>query len=328
MKRVLLLEPESLHGDGVRARLAADLRQQFPDLVVETWADGEELPADYPWHEVVAATCFQLDAELLDRMSGLRLLQSVTTGVEHLPVARLGARGVAVCNAAGTAAPEIAEFVMSRILADAKRLPELAAAQREHRWLVGYGQAVAGAELVLVGFGPIGQRIAALANAFSMKVRVVRRTPAAVPAPGVVEEVGFAGLGELVARARYVVSALPETPETTGLFDAALLAQVADGALVVNVGRGSLIEEPALVAECSSGRLRAALDVVSQEPLPAESELWDVPGLEISAHCSSVPTRALAAVSEMFALNLHRLLAEESLINQVAGPTGATKESL
>ncbi|MFS3129966.1 D-2-hydroxyacid dehydrogenase [Nocardioides sp. Bht2] len=328
MKRVLLLEPESLHAEGVRARFAAQLQQQFPDLVVETWPDGDEPSVDYPWHEVVAATCFQLTDDVADRMTGLRLLQSVTTGVEHLPVAALGERGVAVCNAAGTAAPEIAEFVLARILGDAKRLPELAAAHREHLWLTGYGEALAGAELVLVGFGPIGQRIAALASAFSMTVRVVRRTPAAVPAPGVVEEVGFADLGSLVGRARYVVSALPETPETTGLFDAELLAQVADGALIVNVGRGSLIDEPALVAECASGRLRAALDVVSQEPLPSHSPLWDVPGLEISGHCSSVPTRALAAVSELFAVNLHRLLADEALLNQVAGPSGATKESL
>ncbi|CAM3471619.1 NAD(P)-dependent oxidoreductase [Nocardioides dubius] len=325
--RLALLEPAGLHAPGARERLVARLRERLPDWQIDAWADGEQPPADYPWDEVRAATCFDLDGEQANRMTGLQLLQSVTTGVERLPVAESAARGVAVCNAAGTAAREIAEFVIARVLADAKRLGELAAAQRERRWLAGYGEAAHGAELVLIGFGPICQRIAGLAAGLGMTVRVVRRTPGPRPGDGVVEEVAFAELPRLLGEARYVVSAVPETPETIGLFDAELLARIADGALLVNVGRGSLVDEPALVAECRSGRLRAALDVVAVEPLPADSDLWAVPGLEISGHCASVPTRALAAVGELFLDNVLRLQAGESLRNQIAGPTGDEKES-
>lgn len=326
MRRVALLEPATLHPPGARERLVADLRDRLPGWAIDAWATGEQPPADYPWHEVVAATCFELDADSAARMTELRLLQSVTTGVERLPVAETAARGVAVCNAAGTAAREIAEFALARILADAKRFAKLGAAQRAHRWLAGYGEAVDGAELVLIGFGPICRRVATLAAAFGMTVRVARRTPSAQPGEGVVEEAALTELPRLLAGARYVVAAVPETAGTVRLFDAALLAQVADGALLINVGRGSLIDEPALAVECRSGRLRAALDVVATEPLPADSELWTVPGLEISGHCASVPTRALAAVGELFSDNLIRLLAGDSLRNQIAGPSGDEKE--
>lgn len=285
---------------------------------------GEALTKpDYPWDEVVALACLEFPDVPVDRLPALRYLQSLTTGTERLPVAALAARGVAVCNAAGTAAPEIAEFVLARILADAKNFEQLATAQRERRWHQAYGEGLAGAELVLVGFGAINARVAELAHAFGMRVRVVRqRTTGPVP-PGVQSQHAITELAQVCSRARFIVSALPERPATIGLFHAGVVAALAPGALLINVGRGTVLHEDAVRQACAAGRLRVALDVFAAEPLPPDSPWWTTPGVQVSAHCASVPSRALAQVEQIFLDNLHRLSAGVPLTHQVAGPQPA-----
>ncbi|WGX95535.1 NAD(P)-dependent oxidoreductase [Nocardioides sp. L-11A] len=320
-----MAEDPGLLGPGVRAAQLDRLCRQLPGWQVD---DAEALASDtaYPWPDVRALSCLTLPAVDLRRLSGLRYVQAVSTGVEHLPVAELAAAGVRVCNAAGTAAGEIAEFVLARILADAKRLAQARDAQAERTWRPVYGEGLRGAELLLVGFGAINRAVADLAGAFGMTVRVARRTPAADPLPGVADQRGLGELAGLLAGARYVVCALPDVPGTTHLLDAAMIDALPDGALLVNVGRGSVLDESALAEACASGRIRAALDVATVEPLPPSSPLWSTPGIAISAHCASVPARALARAGDLFATNLCRLRDGVPLINQVAGPTGAVKE--
>ncbi len=306
-----------------RERWVARLGEEFPGWQVDL-AESASTVLDYPWHEVRAMTCLDLPARGVP--ANVALLQAVTTGVEHLPLTQLARSGVHVCNAAGTAAREIAEFVMSRILEDAKRLPVLRAAQAEHRWQPAYGEGLDGSELLLVGFGEINRSVATLARAFGMTVRVVRRDPGREQPEGVVEQRGSADLVHLIGLARYVVCALPQTSATTALIDHAVVDGIRDGALLVNVGRGSALDEEAVRAACASGRIRAALDVFDTEPLPTSSPWWTTPGVSISAHCASVPALAMNGVEDLFIGNLHRLLAGAPLINQVAGPTGPIKE--
>ncbi|WP_244931498.1 NAD(P)-dependent oxidoreductase [Nocardioides sp. W7] len=318
--RLLLAEADGLHRPGARAAQVDRLAREFPDWRIDDDRTVLRDPA-YPWGEVRAMTCLELPSVGLSALTGLRLLQSVTTGVEQLPLDELEAAGVRVCNGAGTAAREIAEFVLARILEDAKRLPDAWQAQAARRWQPTYGEGLRGAELLLVGCGAINRVVAELAAAMGMTVRVARRDVAGDPPAGVVEQRALADLPDLLGRARYIVCALPEVRATTNLLDGAAIAAIADGALLVNVGRGSVLDEVALVRACASGRIRAALDVFETEPLPATSPWWSAPGVRISAHSASVPARALSEVGDLFALNLRRLLDGVPLVNQVAGPT-------
>ncbi|WP_300681904.1 D-2-hydroxyacid dehydrogenase [Nocardioides sp.] len=320
-RRILVTEPLM----GPRRPRSALLRERL-EREFEGWSvDGvEQLTADYRWEEVEALACYAFPPVAVERLSGLRLLQSVSTGVEHLPLEGLRAHGTRICNAAGTSAAEIAEFVLGRILEDAKRFDEIRAAQHEHRWEHLYGESLRGAELVLVGFGALNQRVAELAAVLGMVVRVVRRAPGGDLPPGVVEQCGVDQLPRLAAAVRYLVSAVPQTPETTALIDAAVIDALPAGALLINVGRGNAVDGPALRRACAAGRIRAALDVFETEPLPPESPWWTAPGVRVSAHCSSVPDAALVQVEELLVQNLHRVLAGQAPLHQVAGPDSSS----
>lgn len=322
--RILLAEPVEVVGHRLRAAQRSRLAAELPAWQVDEL--GATTDPTYPWSDVVAMTCLDFPAVDPAALTGLQLLQCIATGVERLPVAELAARGVRVCNGAGTAAREIAEFVLARILEDAKRLPEIRSAQDARRWEPAYGEGLRGAELVLVGFGALNQAVAELAAGLGMSVRVARRTVGPVNPPGVVEQRPLTELPALLSQARYVVCALPETAETVRLLGEHLVATIRDGALLVNVGRGSVLDPHSIAAACASGRIRAALDVFDDEPLPPDDPLWTTPGVRVSPHCASVPARALAEVAELFVDNLHRLRAGTSLINQVAGPAGPIKE--
>ncbi|CAM3148974.1 NAD(P)-dependent oxidoreductase [Prescottella defluvii] len=314
---LLVREPAGPRSAERIARFVAALAAEHPQFRVLTWDRAAD---DGVLESCRVLLTQQLRLEELDAVPHLRFVQSQTTGVDHLPLAELEKRSVRVANAAGTSATEIAEFVLARILEDAKRLPELAAAQQHSRWTPMYGSGLRGAEVLLLGFGAINQEVARLLSVFSASVRVIRRRPSDRPGPGVVAEHSDSDLDDLLSRAGVVVCAVPDGPETRGLLDARRLARLRDGALVVNVGRGSVLDEAALAAECAAGRIRAALDVFTVEPLAEASPLWSTPGIRISAHSASVPARALEGVERLFRTNLTRFLRGEHLVNQVAGP--------
>lgn len=316
---LLVREPVGARSAERIARFAAGLAADHPEFRVLTWERAVE--------DGVLSSCRvlltqQLRPEELDAVPNLRFVQSQTTGVDHLPLAELEKRSVQVSNAAGTAATEIAEFVLARILEDAKRLPELAAAQQRGRWMPMYGSGLRGAEVLLLGYGAINREVARLLSAFSASVRVIRRRPSDRPDPGVVAEHADSDLDALLGRVGVVVCAVPDGPETRDLLDARRLSRLRDGALVVNVGRGTVLDEEALAAECAEGRIRAALDVFAVEPLDGASPLWATSGVRISAHSASVPMLALDQIEGLFRANLTRFLRGDRLVNQVAGPMG------
>lgn len=247
----------------------------------------------------------------------LRWVQAVGSGVGQLATAGLSEGGIRLTNAAGTSAPEIAEFVLARVLEHAKRLPELRATQAAVEWRPLYGRGLAGATIGLVGLGAINAAVARLARAFGMRVVACRRSPGE-PHPDVADLYAPEGLTGMVGECDYVVAAVPETPATIGLFDAEAFAAMASGAFFVNVGRGSAVVDDALLAAIRSGHLGgAALDVFDAEPLPADHPYWREPGVVVSAHCSSVPSASIARVHDLFRDNVARFLAGEPLRNPV-----------
>jgi phosphoglycerate dehydrogenase-like enzyme len=255
------------------------------------------------------------------RAAGVQWIQAMTAGLEKVLVPEIVASDVVVTSSGGGSARPMAEFVMARILEHAKKLPVIAAQQREQRWKAVWSADVAGSTLTMVGLGPIGQRIAQLGKAFDMRVIGVRRRVDAGAGP-CDEVVGPDGLRDAMARADYVVLAPPLTPLTRGLIGEAELAAMKDGALLVNVGRGDLVDEAALLAATAGGRIVAALDVAGTEPLPADSPLWQQDAIRISPHCSAITPSLYDTLIDFVAGNVQRFLDGrplESVVDKESG---------
>lgn len=247
----------------------------------------------------------------------LTWVQSIGTGIGQLVSAGIGDAHVRLTNGTGTAAPEIAEFVLARVFEHRKRLPEIRAAQDRAEWQPIFGRPVAGSTIGLVGLGGINSEVARLARALGLRVLACRRTRGETP-PDVDVLYTNDQVATMVAECDVVVSALPETPETVGLFDRDLFAAMAPGAYFCNVGRGSAVVDEDLRDALRSGHLGgAALDVFNAEPLPADDPYWSCPGVEVSAHCSSIPTTSIGRLHALFRDNLRRYLDGEPLRNEV-----------
>ncbi|OEJ51712.1 D-2-hydroxyacid dehydrogenase [Streptomyces agglomeratus] len=207
-------------------------------------------------------------------------VHTASAGVDHLMCPELIASDTVVTNARGIFDLPIAEYVSGLVIAMAKDLPGTLELQRQRRWRHRETLRVAGSRAVVVGSGPIGREIARLLKALGVVTALVGRTAR----PGVH---GAHELTPLLSRADWVVCAAPLTDATRGMFDAAAFAAMPPSARFINVGRGPLVVEDALVAALRNGRIAgAALDVFGEEPLPPRSPLWDVPSLIVSPHMS------------------------------------------
>ena len=224
---------------------------------------------------------------------------------------------VTVTTASGVHAGPLAEFALFGILAFAKELPRLLAQQRERHWPADQHPVaeLRDRTLLLVGLGAIGTETARLASAFGMHVLAVKRTLDGA-APHVDELHPVGELRALVARADAIVITLPATEETRGLLDATTLAAVKPGAVLVNVGRGAVVDEAALVERLRDGTLAgAALDVFAEEPLPRDSPLWGLDNVIVSPHNAALSEREEDRIVELFVENLRRRLEGEPLRN-------------
>ncbi|MFI1290248.1 D-2-hydroxyacid dehydrogenase [Streptomyces sp. NPDC020792] len=209
-----------------------------------------------------------------------RWVHTASAGVDHLMCPEIAASGTVVTNARGVFDEPIAEYVAALVLALAKDLPRTLDSQREGRWRHRESQRVAGTRACVVGSGPIGRAIARTLGALGVRTAVVGRAARA----GVH---GPEDLDRLVARADWVIAAAPLTEETRGMFDARRFGLMQPSARFVNVGRGQLVDEEALVRALTDHWIAgAALDVFQDEPLTPDSPLWRVPGLIVSPHMS------------------------------------------
>ena len=251
----------------------------------------------------------------------LRWLQASSAGIGQL-VKRTGLdqTDITFTTASGVHAGPLAEYVLMSMLQHAK-LADLARKQQdEHLWQRFTTGELAGKTLGIVGYGNIGKEVARLAKAFGMRVIASKRNPAgADPASlGVDAVFGSDALHELLGQSDYVCLITPHTPETDGLIGAAEFNAMKDGAVLINIARGAIVQEPALLDALQSGKLaHAALDVAATEPLPADSPLWTQPNVTIYPHSASTGERENHRLVDLFCRNLKRYLAGEPLENEL-----------
>jgi phosphoglycerate dehydrogenase-like enzyme len=261
--------------------------------------------------------------ELIGIAGRLRLIQSISAGTDRYDTRLLRQRGIRLASAAGVNAQAVAEHAMALMLALARRLPEARDNQHARHWRGMIGEIarredeLAGKTLVVVGLGRIGARLVRLAKAFDMRVVGIRRDPAAGTA-GADAVAGHGRLHEVLGEADVVALACPLTTETENLIDAAALAAMKRGAHLVNVARGRVVDEPALIRALEDGRLAAAgLDVAREEPLPAASPLWSMPNVLITPHTAGETRAYEDNVIDILLENLDRLWRGQPLRNEV-----------
>jgi len=233
---------------------------------------------------------------------GVRWVHTIGTGVDRFPVGALGDR-ILSC-ARGASAVPIAEWVMAAVLAHAKHLPQMWMREAPERWNMAPLDTLEGRSLGLVGLGGIGAAVASRARAFGMRVRAVRRRAGSSPVAGV--ELA-PGLEELLGGSDHLVLAAPATPATRHLIGQEALRHVRRGLHLVNVARGSLVDQEALREALDDGRVaRASLDVCEPEPLPAGHWLYGHPRVLLSPHVSWAAPGAFDALVATFGENLAR----------------------
>jgi phosphoglycerate dehydrogenase-like enzyme len=338
----ILYPPEWYGAPEAFARAVGELEGLDPRIrvVVETYAEPHELRSARgkpgaeqlrdqapPVTDTQRAALGELDVALAIDLPfdvatvapSLRWVQAVGAGTGQLQSAGLAAAGIRLTTAAGANAVAIAEFALARVLEEWKRFRALDDLQARHHWEPLYGRQLAGSNLGLLGLGAINGAIAARAHAFDVRVVATRRsaTPGAT-ATNVDELYPPDQLHTMLSQCDAVIAAVPETPETTGLMDATAFAAMKPGAFFCNVGRGSLVDEPALLDALRREHLRgAALDVASVEPLPPDHPLWDAPNLSLSPHSASAPAALFVNLHELFRDNLTRFVAGDPLRNEV-----------
>lgn len=258
---------------------------------------------------------------LLTRIPNLRWVHTISAGVDHLLFPELRESDAILTNASGVFNVPIAETVMAYILAAVKRLPEFWARQRERRWEKLPLRELRGLTVGIVGLGDIGAEVARLSRAFGMRVLGLRRRPAP---SDVADEVMPPGrLHDLLARSDFVVIAVPLTSETRGMIGRAELAAMKPDAWLINISRGAIVDEEALIEALREGRIGGAcLDVFAQEPLPPESPLWDLPNVIITPHNSWSSPHIEEREIDLFLENLRRYVAGQPLLNVVDKQAG------
>lgn len=255
---------------------------------------------------------------MIDRWNdpSLRWVQSPAAGFEHQIWQSLMASGVTLTNASGIHGEPIGQYVIAWILAWAQGIQGQITRSRHHEWTVVPGNDLCGSTVGIIGFGGIGSVVARIAKSIGMRVIATRRTL------GDVDHVDQMftpdKTHDLLAEADYVVLCVPGGPDTAGLIDSAAFAAMKSDAVIINIARGSIIDDTALADALVSGRIRGAtLDVVDEEPLPAESPLWELPRCVITAHQSSSSHLTAGRLDQLFLRNLRCWVAGEPMYNLV-----------
>ena len=242
-----------------------------------------------------------LVAAVLERLPRVRWVQSTWAGVQ--PLLELARRDYLLTGVKDVFGPQMAEYVFGHVLAREIRLTERRARQDRREWWAAESGTLEGKRMGIMGTGSIGRHVARVAAAFDLRVSGYSRSGRAVPG---FERVYPAGqLTDFLAGLDYLVCVLPNTPDTRDLLDEDAFRALQPGCVLVNIGRGSLIDEPALLAALERGDLTAAvLDVFAEEPLPPGSPLWDAPGVTVTAHVSGISRPA--HIARLFEANYNR----------------------
>ncbi|MDZ4735872.1 MAG: D-2-hydroxyacid dehydrogenase [Rhodospirillaceae bacterium] len=279
------------------AAIADSLAAVRPEIVLTH--KFEQTP--YPGHAVAES-------------SSVRWIQSGGTGVDHFRP--WDSTRITVTNSAGAPRTAMAEFAIGAIYALNHYFPRYFRQQMQHEWRRGTIRMTAGGTAVVIGLGRIGSTIAQLASAVGLQVIGVRSRPE--PVAGIDEIYGVDRLGDALALADYVIVIVPRTDETAGLLNEAAFARLKPGALLVDLSRGGVVREAALLDALRSGQVRGAfLDVFETEPLPADSPFWDMENVIVTPHVAGFFEGWESITADIFCDNLDRWLAGEPLRNVV-----------
>lgn len=282
----------------------ADLVRARCDLDVVVIDDGDELVERLG--EVEALLAWRPPTGHWQRAEKLRLLQVPAAGVDSVLPAPDLADSVVLCNATGAHNPHMPEFAIGVLLALAKGVPTFVAQQQEKVWRARNPIVLHGTTLGVIGLGTIGEGVAAAARGLGMRVVGVRRSGGEVE--GIDRVVTPDRMDEVLPHCQSVVVVAPLTPETRGLVGTEALDLLPDGALLVDVSRGGVVDPEAVVAALRSGKLAAAaLDVFETEPLPADSPLWDEPNLLITPHSAGLSPSYFGHLADIFVANIAAL---------------------
>lgn len=322
------LEPE--HVARIRAAAAGRAEVVYdPDLLFTPRYQGDHKGADASartaeqetrWRAHLGAATILWDFPAGPSASGggvtlapnVRWVQTTSSGVGGLVHALgLDDSDLLVTTARGVHAEALAEFAILAVLAWAKDLPRLIADQRAHRWQRYCCRDVAGGTLVVVGAGQVGAQVGKVARALGLRVVAVVNRLSAGRAEELNADVvyGPGQLFEALGQADHVVLSTPHTPQTDRMIDARAFAAMKPGVVFVNIARGAVVDEEALIANLRSGHVAfAGLDVAAVEPLPTESPLWDMPNVLISPHSASTAPSENRKITEIFCHNLDAYL--------------------
>ncbi|GHH95584.1 2-hydroxyacid dehydrogenase [Streptomyces capillispiralis] len=282
--------------------------------------DGEEEfpadPADCVFYVVPYMKPVGIGVRPLPLMRSVRVVQTLSAGVDHVqPGLRHLPPGVRLCNARGVHEASTAELTLALILASLRGIPDFVRAQDKGEWRGGFRPALADKNVLIVGYGSIGAAIEDRLAPFELArvARVARSARTTERGP----VLPLTDLSSLLPEADVVVLSTPLTETTRHLVDAGFLARMKDGALLVNVARGGVVDTKALLSELESGRITAALDVTDPEPLPAEHPLWRAPGVLISPHVGGPTSAFLPRAKRLLVDQLRRFLNQEELGNVI-----------
>lgn len=306
------------------------LEVRFPEVEIVAVDERAALPAALADADAFLGWTFP--AEHFAAAPRLRWVQSINAGADANLFPALRDSDVVLCGGAGLHTTCIPEHVVGQMLVLARNFHEALRMQARSEWnrfgviLHGGGiRELRGSKLALIGAGPVGTHLVPLARALGQSVRVLRRDPSR-DVPGAEAVVGPDALHPLLAWADFVVLALPLTAETHRMIDAAALAAMKPSAYLINVARGEVVAEAALIAALRDGTIQgAALDVFDPEPLPPEHPFWSMPNVVLTPHVSGYTPRYFELAMELFEENLERFLEGRPLRNIVDKRLGYTR---
>ncbi len=301
----------------LKPKLSAD-----PNIQI-AWADTHANFDGDPSDAEVFFNWFYLKPDTLRKVLAaaphLRWHHAPSAGVNHILIPEYLERDIILTNGAGTFSIPIAEFVLTYMLYHAKTLSTLLDLQADRTWKRSIElpiQELFNATLLIIGAGNIGQEIAKRASAFGMRVWGSRRTPE--PLPNFEKVVGAHEWRSLLPEADYIVLAIPLTPETQHLIDERALRSMRPNAYLINIARGAVVDQAALITALQQGWIAGAgLDTFETEPLPPDNPLWSLPNVFVSPHCSGFSPRIADRMIALFLDNLNRYQIGQPLRNVV-----------
>jgi phosphoglycerate dehydrogenase-like enzyme len=302
---------------------ATELQRAAPGAVIVTidqslaWrGDPGDADAAYLSFDMYPSGIVGRVIDALPALPALRWIHTYSVGVDHPMYRPIVERGITFTNGAGSQSIPIAQYILLMMLHHAKRMDLWERSQARRAWEHAPCEELTSKTVALYGLGGIGQEVARLAKAFRMNVVGLRRRPD--PMENVDDVLPAGAEGELCARADFLVICAPLTHATRGAIGAAELARLKPSAYLINVARGPIVDEAALVRALQEGRIAgAALDVFSVEPLPLEHPFWTLPNVVITPHTAPSSPLHIHRGTELFLDNLRRYVRSEPLLNVV-----------